>query len=197
MSVRVLVAEDAREYRRLRLEGLRECPTAFAAHYEEERATDIEATAAQLGPTPERVVCGAFVDQSLVGVVGLDREGRRNLHHKALLWGMYVAPSFRGKGLGRELLDHVLRHAGTMTELRQINLWVNTASAPAVAMYRAVGFEPIGTERAFLIVDGAPQDLMLMAYAGPSRLWNSVRNESCGRECRWVPAPTATNQDRV
>lgn len=162
MSVRVLVGADAREFQRLRLEGLRECPTAFAAHYEEERDTGLEAVATRLEPTPERSVCGAFFDESLVGIVGMDRESRRNLRHKALLWGMYVTPEFRGKGIGHELLDYVLRYAETMTGLRQINLWVNTEASSALAMYRAVGFVPIGTERAFLLVDGAPQDLMLM-----------------------------------
>jgi GNAT superfamily N-acetyltransferase len=162
MKVRVLVGADAREFQRLRLEGLRECPTAFAAHYEEERTTDVEAVATRLEASSERVVCGAFFDESLVGIVGMDRESRRNLRHKALLWGMYVTSEFRGKGIGQELLAFVLRHAETMTGLRQINLWVNTEASSALSMYRAAGFVPIGTERAFLLVDGVPQDLMLM-----------------------------------
>jgi RimJ/RimL family protein N-acetyltransferase len=162
MSVRVLSGADAREFQRLRLEGLRQCPTAFASHYEEERDTRIEAVATRLERTEERVVCGAFFDASLVGILGVDRESRRNLRHKALLWGMYVTPSFRGKGVGRELLNHVLRHSEAMAGLRQINLWVNPNNASAVALYRAAGFEPVGTERAFLLVDGTPQDLMLM-----------------------------------
>jgi RimJ/RimL family protein N-acetyltransferase len=162
MSVRVLVGADAREFQRLRLEGLQQCPTAFASHYEEERDTGIEAVATQLEPTEDRVVCGAYFDTSLVGILGMDREGRRNLRHKALLWGMYVTPSFRGKGVWRDLLNLVLRHAEAMPGLRQINLWVNPENESAVALYRSSGFEPVGSERAFLPVDGTPQDLMLM-----------------------------------
>ena len=40
----------------------------------------------------------------LVGIGGLKREFLKNLRRKALLWGMYVAPEVRGKGLGGKLL---------------------------------------------------------------------------------------------
>jgi GNAT superfamily N-acetyltransferase len=75
---------------------------------------------------------------------------------------MYATPAVRGQGVGRELLHHALKQASEMDGLRQINLWVNAASGSAIAMYRGAGFDPIGVERAFLIVDGAPQDLIHM-----------------------------------
>jgi RimJ/RimL family protein N-acetyltransferase len=162
MDVRVLVGSDASAFQRLRLEGLRVSPTAFAASYEEECDLDIGTIAARLPPTSDRAIFGAFDQGSLVGVVGLQRESRRNLRHKALIWGMYVTPAFRRHGIGRQLLEHAVSHAAKMPGLRQVNLCVNAASASAVAMYRAAGFEPFGVERAFLIVDGAPQDLVLM-----------------------------------
>jgi RimJ/RimL family protein N-acetyltransferase len=49
-----------------------------------------------------------------------------------------------------------------MPGLRQLNLWVNVKNASAIEMYRRVGFEPCGVERAFLMVDDEPQDLMHM-----------------------------------
>jgi ribosomal protein S18 acetylase RimI-like enzyme len=75
---------------------------------------------------------------------------------------MYVTPAFRRQGVGRQLLEYALSYAASMPGLLQVNLCVNAASASAVAMYRAVGFEPFGVERAFLVVDGAPQDLIHM-----------------------------------
>jgi phosphinothricin acetyltransferase len=75
---------------------------------------------------------------------------------------MYVAPEFRGRGLGGELLTYVLDQASRMHGLRQVNLWVNATATSAVELYRAAGFEEIGIERAFLIVDGIAQDLALM-----------------------------------
>ena len=164
MAVRVLESSDAGAFQQLRLEGLRRYPTAFAAHYEEEASTDISDIATRITPAAGRVVVGAFDGRVLVGIAGLEREGRRNTMHKALLWGMYVVPGFRGKGLGRDLLNYALDKAAEMHGLRQVNLWVNATAASAVQLYRAAGFKEIGTERTFLMVDGIPQDLTLMVH---------------------------------
>lgn len=161
-GIRALTGADAPAYQRLRLEGLRDSPTAFASHYEDERHFTVDTVAARLEPTPDRVTFGAFEDGSLIGVVGIQREGRRNLRHKALIFGMYVTPASRKKGIGRQLLEHTLRHAARMTGLRQANLGVNATNTSVIAMYRAAGFEQFGVERAFLIVDGTAQDLIHM-----------------------------------
>ena len=162
MDIRVLVGADAPAFQRLRLEGLRDFPTAFATHYEEERDIAIETVAARLEQAADRAICGAFVHGSLAGIVGVERDGRRNLRHKALIWGMYVTPAQRRQGIGQALLEYVVSYAAKMPGLRQVNLWVNAANASTVALYRNAGFEPFGVERAFLIVDGAPQDLICM-----------------------------------
>lgn len=164
LAVRVLDSHDAGAFQQLRLEGLRRDPIAFAAHYEEEASTDISAIATRIAPAADRVVVGAFEGGVLVGIAGLEREARRNTRHKALLWGMYVAPGFRGMGLGRHLLNYALDKAAEMHGLRQVNLWVNATAASAVRLYRAAGFDEVGTERAFLMVDGLSQDLTLMVH---------------------------------
>jgi RimJ/RimL family protein N-acetyltransferase len=76
---------------------------------------------------------------------------------------MYVTPAYRERGTGSRLLISVLDYAATsMPGLRQINLWVNVKNASAIEIYRRTGFEPCGVERAFLMVDDEPQDLMHM-----------------------------------
>lgn len=162
MDIRLLTGADASACRKLRLEGLRDSPNAFASHYDDEVTIPVESVAERLEPTADNAILGAFDDASLVGMVGIRREARKNLRHKALLWGMYVTPAFRGRGVGRELLKLVLERAAGMSALRQVNLCVNTENASAIAMYRAAGFETFGVERAFLIVNGAPQDLIHM-----------------------------------
>jgi GNAT superfamily N-acetyltransferase len=165
MAIRGLTSADAAAFQQLRLDGLRRYPSAFAAHYDEESQLDLSDVAARIVPTADNVVCGAFQEGVLVGIGGLKREVLKNLRHKALLWGMYVAPEFRGKGLGGRLLNYVLDEATRMHGVRQVNLWVNTTAPTAVALYRAAGFEEVGTERAFLMVDGIAQDLTLMVRA--------------------------------
>ena len=163
MEIRVLTEKDAAASRRLRLEGLRDNPTAFAASYDEERQLTVELVAGRLIRTEYGAVFGAFDQEALVGMVGIQRESRSKLRHKALIWGMYVTPNCRRRGVGSQLLSALLDHGNTaMPGLRQINLSVNATNVSAIEMFRKAGFEPFGVERAFLIADGVPHDLMHM-----------------------------------
>ena len=128
MDVRVLDAEDAPAFQALRLDALRECPTAFSSSYEEERDLPLSLVAERLTPTPERAVFGAFEGGALVGTTGLQRERARKLAHKAFVWGVYVAPPFRKRGAGRLLLREALAHAALMPGLRQVSLGANSAT---------------------------------------------------------------------
>jgi ribosomal protein S18 acetylase RimI-like enzyme len=162
-TVRILEAGDAEAFRAFRLGALQECPTAFSSSYEEERDIPLADAVARLPPTRDRAVFGAFDGERLMGNTGLQRERPRKLAHKALIWGVYVAPAFRQRGIGRMLLQHALAHAAAMPGLLRVTLGVNTANAAAIALYRSVGFEPFGLERAFLLVDGVLHDEIHMA----------------------------------
>jgi ribosomal protein S18 acetylase RimI-like enzyme len=163
MLIRKLTPEDAAAYRALRLQALRECPTAFASSEEEELGIPLLVVGANLAADEGACVLGAFDDAALVGVVGLQREQPRKLAHKAFVWGVYVAPQSRRQGLGRELMMEALAQAAAMPGVRQVNLSVNAANAPAMALYRAMGFEPFGTERGFMMLDGELLDETHMA----------------------------------
>ncbi len=91
MQIRDFVTEDAHVYQAFRLAALRECPSAFASSYEEEHQTLLSVVAERLSSKEDRCVLGAWLDSSLVGMVGLQREEMRKLAHKAFIWGMYVA----------------------------------------------------------------------------------------------------------
>jgi ribosomal protein S18 acetylase RimI-like enzyme len=159
---RVLAAEDAASFQSLRLNGLRECPTAFSSSYEEERDLPLSRIAERLAPTAEALVFGAFEQHVLVGVTGLRRERASKLAHKASIWGVYVAATARRRGVGRLLLQEVLARAASMEGLRQVNLGVNSANSAAIALYESVGFEPHGVEKGFMMVAGVLQDEVLM-----------------------------------
>jgi ribosomal protein S18 acetylase RimI-like enzyme len=99
----------------------------------------------------DSVVLGAF-GPDLVGMAGCFRmEGRKHAH-KALVWGMYVAPEARARGLGRALLEAAVAQARAWPGVEQVQLAVMTANAPARALYHAAGFEVFGVERRALRV---------------------------------------------
>ena len=162
MQVRDLGAGDAQAFQGLRLAALRECPSAFASSYEEEHEMPIGMVAERLVAKADRCVLGAWIGSDLVGLLGLQREQMRKLAHKAFIWGMYVAPGVRRRGVGRRLIDHALLRAGSMNGVRQINLGVNAANLKAIALYEAAGFTAFGVERGFMLLDDVLHDELHM-----------------------------------
>ncbi len=158
MRIRELSVDDARAFQALRLAALRNCPSAFASSYEEENETPIAVVAERLAAKSDRCVLGAWVESDLIGMLGLAREETHKLAHKAFIWGMYVAPHARRRGVGRQLVAHALSRAGSMTGVRQVNLGVNAANAEAIALYQPAGFTSFGVERGFMLLDGELHD---------------------------------------
>jgi len=158
LQIRALSSHNAAEYRALRLKGLLEWPSAFASSHDEEVNTPIAENAARLQPKDDGAIFGAFTDDRLVGIVGLQRETMQKLAHKAYIWGMYVAPEARKLGVGKALLQHALDHARDGMQVRQVNLGVNASNDAAIALYKSLGFEPFGIERGFMLLDGELHD---------------------------------------
>lgn len=162
MRIRVLVPDDAETFQDLRLQGLQTSPTAFSSSYAEEVERPIQAVAQRLGAEGSYVF-GAFAeDGQLVGVTGLYRERRMKSHHKAFIGGMYVAPEFRGQGIGRALLGAAVSRARKLPDLKQINLTVVTSNQAARSLYKSCGFETFGLERGAVEIDGNYYDVAYM-----------------------------------
>jgi ribosomal protein S18 acetylase RimI-like enzyme len=167
MTIRQLGSEDAAAFQALRLAALQECPEAFTSSHAEEVDTPQEVVARRLSANPDGAVFGEIANGRLVGIVGIQRETRRKVAHKAFIWGMYVAPDHRNNGTGRALLARALAHAAGGLGTRVVQLGVNARNEAAVALYRAGGFEIYGTESEFMIVDGVAQDQYLMSRRVP------------------------------
>ena len=99
--IRQLREDDARAYANLRREGLLESPLAFTSSPEEDLVTFLGAVREELRRAPTSVIIGAFAGP-LVGAVGLYRDRHAKASHKAHLWGMYVTPDHRRRGLGSD-----------------------------------------------------------------------------------------------
>lgn len=160
--IRQLRPDDAEAYRSLRLSGLAESPEAFGSDFATESVSPVEAFAKTLETL---FVAGAFDGKRLVAVAGFRQLDRQKTRHRGDIWGVYVAPEARGKGVGRLLLEHVLEHARDRVE--QVHLSVTTTNAPAVALYEHLGFKRYGTEPRSLLVNGRYLDEYLMVLAFP------------------------------
>ncbi|GGR32351.1 GNAT family N-acetyltransferase [Deinococcus ruber] len=161
--LRPLTADDAAAYFPLRLRGLEESPLAFGRSAEEYRQETPESVAAALEPLEhERVTFGAFVEGALVGSMTLVRQSGHKQRHKAMLYAVYVAPETRGQRVGSQLLEALLKWAGKVPGLRQIQLAVSVPQDAAYQLYLRHGFTVYGLEPRALHVGGQDVDEYLM-----------------------------------
>jgi ribosomal protein S18 acetylase RimI-like enzyme len=158
MQVRRLTPTDASQFQTLRLAGLREAAYAFGSSYEEEKDFPASIIEDRLAVRADRGAFGAFDNETLVGLIALGREGHVKLSHKALIWGLYVRPEARQKGIGRALLQEVLSLAVSVPGIKQVNLCVNANSTGAIRLYESVGFKSFGREPGAMLIGGVLHD---------------------------------------
>jgi [ribosomal protein S18]-alanine N-acetyltransferase len=93
---------------------------------------------------------GARTGDALVGYAGISRLGRKPpFEYEVHTIG--VDPCYQGRGIGRLLLDELLRFADGGV----VYLEVRTDNEPAIALYRSVGFEQIGVRKRYYRISGA------------------------------------------
>ena len=158
--IRILTADDLAPFKALRLEGLRDAPESFGADYTE-YTTRPDAFFLQLIGTPPDVVFGAFAGGALVGIAGFIVEKGAKIRHKGFMWGVYVTPGSRRRGIGEALVRRVVDHARRHVEI--LRSGVVATNAHAADLYRRLGFETYGTEARALRVGARYYDEELIA----------------------------------
>jgi len=166
MKYRVLEAADAAVYRQVRLSALQINPEAFGSTYEREVQFTLEMFVERVKLIEGKFTLGAFLDDgTLVGIATFVRETGIKTAHKGNIYGIYLAPEARGKGMGKTLLLELIRIAkDSAVGLEQIHLSVVSENESAKKLYASLGFEVYGVERHALKVDGRyyDEDLMLL-----------------------------------
>jgi ribosomal protein S18 acetylase RimI-like enzyme len=164
MQIRVLQEEDARLYQQLRLSALTTDPEAFGSTYEWEAAFAPETVAERLRPHEGKFTLGAFDGGGmLVGIVTFMRNSGAKTAHKGSVYGMYVTPQMRGRGVGKSLLLELIGRARACGGVEQLGLSVVAANDGARKLYESVGFKVYGVERHALKWGGRYYDEELMA----------------------------------
>ena len=149
-----LVQATLETVRPLRLRALREDPDAFGSTLEREQSR----------PAAD---WGFWIAGTLIAFDGDDPVGMANLKldaEPAEIFGVWVAPEARGKGVGRALVTALLERAGDRT----IKICVADTAPAARRLYERLGFEPTG-ETGTLRPDATIRTANLIRRPAPSR----------------------------
>lgn len=141
-DVRPVERREGDLLRAVRLAALEDCPAAFLETHAEVLADPLELwearAAASMGEGDSLIVL-ALDDGSPVGMAGIAREIGQRRRHRAALWGVWVAPSHRGRGVGRRLVDACLEWA-RRNDVRAVYLEVVDGEDPTRSLYGRLGF---------------------------------------------------------
>lgn len=129
--------EDWRAWREVRLRSLREDPDAYGSTHEREVAFLPALWRQRLAGTDGPAVL-AVVDDAAVGM-GAGWQPRPGT---LMVVGMWTDPAWRGRGVGRAVLDVVVGWAAERD--LETELWVADANPDARRMYERYGFVPTG-----------------------------------------------------
>ena len=162
-QVRALHGADAAAYQSIRRRALIEHPEAFSGELGEFERRPLSEIAAMLDtPAAWRCTFGAFVADDLVGLAAYGRPDNDKLRHRAGLYQMYVAPEYRGMGLGQGLVDAVIAHAGRQEGLEELYLNVTIGNVRAEVLYRRCGFEPRFVDSGYMKIGDKYYDVLWM-----------------------------------
>lgn len=113
---------------------------AFGSDPAVERAISVELLRQVLASS---LILGAFEGAQLLGVVGL---GESEMTATATLFGLFVTASARARGIGRVLVQAVVRRVDRDSRLEALQLYVDSGNDSAISLYEAEGFDRDGAD---------------------------------------------------
>lgn len=150
------------EFKKIRLEALKNDARAFGSSYEEEITRPEEMWRS-------RIKSGLFaLDESgkPIGLMAFLIGDRVKTKHKAEIYSVYVKPEFRGTGVSKKLFTEALRLIKLNPDVCKVNLTVNPLQKAAVKLYETFGFKKTGTLHKELLINGIfyDEDLMELIF---------------------------------
>ena len=142
IAVRRIAGDEGPLLRRMRMASLGESPHTFATTFAQaEQLSDEQwdAVAAAHGTGDDQATFVAQLGDEVVGIVGAYLTGNLVL----TMVGLWAAPGHRDSGVGKALLDEVLRFAEAVGA-DYVRSWLVEPNDSARAFYEQHGFMPTG-----------------------------------------------------
>lgn len=161
--IRHSASSDLHAFRDLRLEALKNHPTAFGSDYAESSSKPIahweERLKINIG---EQAMFFAERNDELIGMAAIVRGSSKKSAHTANIYGVYVKPGWRGNQIAEKLVRTCLKWA-VKNGIIIVKLAVVSDNQTAIHCYKRCGFAPYGTEPKALSYEGRFYDEYLMS----------------------------------
>jgi len=163
--LRPAAPSDAEAYRELRLEALKNHPTAFGSDFKENLQHPPEYWQERLKIDDEKeVLYLAEHNGQLVGMTGLYRSLSSKARHAGTVWGVYVTDGWRGAHIAEGLIRECLEWARGK-DMVIARLGVAADNRAAIRCYERCGFITYGIEAKSGFYNGKYIDECLMALS--------------------------------
>ncbi|KKQ46169.1 MAG: Acetyltransferase [Candidatus Moranbacteria bacterium GW2011_GWC2_37_8] len=144
MEIYKLNSSEWEIYRTLRLEALRESPQAFGDCFVESALLSDEHWKEEF-ENPKSFILVARDGGEPFAMAAAYQEDGEKMKHIAYVWGVYVKKAYRGKGIGKQLMESLLDEIAAIGEIEKVDLNVNASQLSAVRLYERLGFAVAGT----------------------------------------------------
>ena len=163
IHIRSATIEDLLPYRELRLEALKNNPTAFGADYEESLNKPLSYWEGRVSANPdEQSMFVAEQNGQLIGMAGIFKNTSKKNNHTATIISVYVKPKWRGRHISEKLINTCIDWA-FMHGVIVVKLAVTANNTSAIRSYERCGFKIYGTEPKAIRYEGVFYDEHLMA----------------------------------
>jgi len=121
ISIRQIDESDWREYREVRLKALKSDPKVFGSNYEKAK-NDSKEDWKESVRAKHMAVFLIFDDEELIGMTGVVVPQDRVAKSTALLWGSWLEPNYRRKGISDLMYKTRIDWAKQQPEIRRIEV---------------------------------------------------------------------------
>ena len=164
--IRALNENDVDAFIKIRSDSLKMDPKSFGAM--PNVVIDREQTILDLKQkNDENFILGYFDEDQLVGITGFIREQRAKTHHKGFVWGVFVYKEYRGRRIGKRLMEELIQKVESLEGIQKIVLSVSHTSDNACKMYERLGFVLYGREPNAMIWEDESIDTLLLQKVFP------------------------------
>ena len=157
IEIKKLSESRWKDFKDLRLESLKTEPAAFGSSYEEEIRLSKKEWKRRINNS-----LFAFLNEKPIGMILYIFNKKIKTNHIANIFGVYVKKEYRGRGIGKKLIESVISQIKKNKNIIKINLTVNPKQKSAVKLYEKYGFKIVGKMKNDLYVDGKFNDELIM-----------------------------------